>query len=54
MIKGDDFSIEVSMGDRPDVTGISLHVRGDDMAAAVDADILIALNLRAIDTATGE
>lgn len=47
-IVGDDFSIELNMGTAEDVSGFAFHVRGSDTAAAVVAEILTHLNLRAI------
>lgn len=54
LIDGDDWSIEVNVGDAETCTGLALHVRGGDQAiGAIDA-IMRALGLRAIDSQTGE
>jgi len=54
IIEGDDFSIEVSLGPDETVKDFALHVRGDDIAAAVVSDILKHLKLRAFDSGTGD
>jgi len=54
LIDGDDFSIEVSLGESDTVESFSFRVRGSDMGAAVVAEILGSLKLRALDTTTGE
>jgi hypothetical protein len=48
-IEGPGFSIEVNMGDSEECEGFAFHVRGDDVAAGVVADILERLGLQAID-----
>ncbi len=54
LLDGEDFSIEVSLGASEEVEGFAFHVRGSDTGAAVVADILEKLKLRAFDTTTGE
>jgi len=55
-IKGDGWSIEVSIGDEEICDGFFLHVRGADADAAVGAiaTMLTRLALRAIDFQTSE
>jgi hypothetical protein len=54
IIRGDGFSIEVSMGSDEIVDCIALFVRGGDIAAGVVADIIGRLGLRALDTGSGD
>jgi hypothetical protein len=54
VINGPDWSIEVNIGAEEICNGFALHVRGGDAAAGVVAAILEALNLRAVDSQTGE
>lgn len=49
MIADPSFSIEVDIEERDPVQTFALHVRGDDVAAGVVADILQTLGLRAFD-----
>jgi hypothetical protein len=53
-IDGEGFSIEVSMGEVEELGYFAFHASGDERAAAVIADILSYLNLRAFDTGTGD
>ncbi len=54
VIDGQDWSVEVNLGDSETCPGFALHIRGSDEAiGAVDA-ILRALGLRAIDSQSGE
>ncbi len=48
-IEGDDFSIEVNLGQAEEVESFTMHARGGDLAAFVIADILGELRLRALD-----
>jgi hypothetical protein len=48
-IVGDSFSIEVNMGHSDEVESFALHVRGNDLAIGVVAEILEHLNLRGVD-----
>jgi hypothetical protein len=48
-IDGPDFSIEISISNRAEISGFAFHVRGGDEAAFVIADILQYLGLRAFD-----
>src|SRR5215831_517420 len=48
VIDGQDFSIEVNLGDEEKVMSLVLHVRGSALAAGVVADILEALGLRGL------
>lgn len=50
----DSFSIEISMGDSQIVDGIALHVRGGDAGAGAVGDIITHLELRAVDSSTGD
>lgn len=54
LIDGDDWSIEVNIGDSETCTGFALHVRGGDQATGVVDAVLRALDIRAIDSQTGE
>lgn len=53
-IEGKDFSIEINLGDDEELTSFAFHVRGSDEAALIVARILKQLNLRALDSGTGE
>lgn len=53
-IDGQDWSIEVNLGQEEDCRSFVLHVRGGDAAVGAVAAILRRLNLRAIDSQTGE
>ena len=54
MIDGEDWSIEVNLGQEEDCRDFALHVRGGDAAVGAVAAILRQLNLRALDSQTGE
>ena len=53
-ISGPGLEIEISLGDDESVTGFAFHVRGSEMSAACVADILRHLNVRAVDSGTGD
>jgi hypothetical protein len=53
-IDGEDWSIEISMGAQEECRGFAFHVRGGDAAADAVSAILRRLNLRALDSQTGE
>jgi len=53
-IEADDWSIEVNIGVDEECKSFALHVRGGDEAVGVVAAILDHLNLRALDSQTGE
>jgi hypothetical protein len=53
-IDGDGWSIEVNIGTKEDCDGFAFHVRGGDAAVGVVAGILQHLELRALDSQTGE
>lgn len=53
-IGGDGFSIEINLGKSEQVKEFAFHVRGEDIAAYIVADILAALELRALDCGTGD
>jgi hypothetical protein len=53
-IGGKDFSIEVNLGDSEIVEGFTLHVRGSELASGIVADILRTLQMRALDSSTGD
>lgn len=54
LIDGDDWSIEVNLGDEEEVKSFAFHVRGGDAAAGVVGAILEKLKLRALDSQTGD
>ena len=54
IIDGEGFSIEVNPGLDEELRSFAFHVRGGDEAARVISEILTSLNLRALDTSTGE
>ena len=54
LIDGQDWSIEVDLGQEEDCRGFVFHVRGGDVAVGAVAAILRRLNLRALDSQTGE
>jgi hypothetical protein len=53
-IEADDWSIEVNIGAKEECDGFALHVRGGDAVVGVIAAILNHLDLRALDSQTGE
>ena len=53
-IAGEGFSIEVNFGPDETVDCFAFHVSGNDLAAGVVSDILTHLNLRAVDSGTGD
>jgi hypothetical protein len=54
LIVGDDWSIEINIGEGEDCDGFALHVRGEEAAVGAVASILDHLELRAVDSQTGE
>ena len=54
IIKGNDWSVEVSMGDKELCDSIAFHIRGGDGAIGAVAAILDELKLRAIDCQSSE
>jgi len=54
LVLGDDWSIEVNIGEDEECDGFALHVRGGDAAVGAVASILDGLGIRAIDSQTGE
>jgi hypothetical protein len=54
IIDGPNYSMEVSLGNRHRISGFVLHVRGEDPAVAAVQKILTVLDLRGIDSSTGE
>jgi hypothetical protein len=54
MLDTDSLSIEISMGESQIVDSIALHLRGGDAAAGAVADIISHLELRAVDSSTGD
>jgi hypothetical protein len=54
IIEGDDWSIEVSIGEEDICNSIGFHVRGADGAVGAVAAILDELKLRAIDCQSSE
>jgi hypothetical protein len=53
-IDHEDWSIEVNLGEDEECTGFALHVRGGDAVVSVIAAILAHLDLRALDSQTGD
>ena len=53
-LTGDDYSIEFGIGDDELLYGMTLHVRGSDDVLPHITTLLRALDLRAIDSWTGE
>jgi len=53
-IEGEGFSIEVSTSDDEEVECVAFFVRGNDRAAGVISEILTKLNLRGLDSGTGD
>ena len=49
-----EYAIEINIGECDPVESITLHVRGGDASVVQVASILAALNLRAIDSSTGD
>ena len=54
VIERDEWSIEVNLGKEENCNGFAFHVRGGDAAVGVVAAILEHLNLRAVDSQTGD
>jgi len=54
LIDGNDWSIELNMGRAEECDGFAFHVRGGEDAVGVVAAILQHLDLRALDSQTGE
>lgn len=54
VIEGDDFSIEINVGDEDPVGGFMLHVRGSDGALGVIRLLSEALGCAPIDCSEGE
>ena len=54
IIEMDEFSIEVQIGEDEEVGAITFHIRGGGAAGSCVAEILRALNLKAIDSGTGD
>lgn len=54
VLRGDGWTIDFGLGDDPLLHGITLHVRGADGVLAPIGELLGALDLRAIDSWTGE
>ncbi len=53
-LQGDDYSIDFGIGDDEVLHGITLHVRGSDAVLPHINSVLRILDLRAIDSWTGE
>ncbi|MCA9255156.1 MAG: hypothetical protein KDA33_05935 [Phycisphaerales bacterium] len=49
VIRGDDYVIEINIGDEPATTDFAFHVRGDERAVDIIERILKRLDLRAFD-----
>lgn len=54
ILDGPGYSIEISIGERAELRGIALHVRGAGEAIPIVSKIVAASELRAIDAQTGE
>ena len=53
-ISGPGLEVDISLGDDESVTGFAFHVRGSEVSVACVAEILRHLNLRAVDSGTGD
>jgi hypothetical protein len=53
-IEGPGLDVEIRLGENETVTDFVFHVRGSEASAACVADILRHLNLRAVDSASGD
>lgn len=54
IIEGENFSIEINLGESDTVDSFAFHVRGgNEVAIGIIADILASLRLRALDSAAG-
>ncbi len=53
-ISGGDWSIEVNIGTNEDCRGFAFHIRGGDAAGGAVEAILRRLDLRALDSQTGD
>ena len=53
-IDNEDWSIEVNIGESEECRSFALHVRGGDAVVGVVAGILAHLDLRALDSETGD
>jgi hypothetical protein len=53
-IDSEDWSIEVNIGEDEECSSFALHVRGGDTVVGVVSGILAHLNLRALDSQTGD
>ncbi len=51
---GDNWSIEISLGDEEETMGFALHVRGGDEAVGAVSAVLDCVGARALDSGTGE
>ncbi|HEY4357575.1 MAG TPA: hypothetical protein VGN16_17620 [Acidobacteriaceae bacterium] len=54
LIDGPDWSIEVNIDEDEECSGFALHVRGGEAAVGAVIAILQRLNLRALDSQTGD
>jgi hypothetical protein len=54
LINSNDWSIEIDMGSEDECNGIAFHIRGGDEAAGLIAAILDHLDLRALDSQSGD
>lgn len=54
LIDGSGWSVEINLGAEEECQGFAFHVRGGDIALGAVAMILQRLNLRAIDSQSGE
>lgn len=53
-IETSDFSVEVSLGEEEPINSIMLHIRGGGDVVGLVAELLAALELRAVDAQNGE
>ena len=53
-LEADGYSIDISVGDDGDITGVTLHVRGSDDAVDAVVRLIDALGGKAVDSWTGE
>ena len=53
-LQKDGYSVDISVGDGDDVTGVTLHVRGSDEAVGAVISLIDAIGGRGVDSWTGE
>jgi hypothetical protein len=53
-LQKEGYSVDISVGDNEDVTGVTLHVRGSDEAVGAVISLIDAIGGRGVDSWTGE